>query len=375
MEKVNLKDFNYKELEKWALEQGWQKFRAKQIAKWIYNKKVNSFDEMTDLSKDIRNQLKEKAELNALTLVTFEQSKEDGSIKFLWKLHDGHTIESVFIPEKGHNTLCISTQVGCAVGCKFCFTTKDGLIRNLTTAEIVDQYIQSQRFVGLEPEKRISNIVYMGMGEPLANYDNVKKSVQIFTDDKMAGLSNRKITISSSGIIHQIVKMYEDKDFPQVRLAISLNAADQKTREEIMPISETNTLEELMKTLNRLPVKTGYRIMLEYVLIKDINDSPKDAHKLARLIGKNKKRYKVNLIPFNPYPGSPYERPEKERVEQFHKILWQYNIGAFVRWSKGKDISAACGQLRKKDLESSFGKKVNFLTRDSLKAKSSGVSN
>ncbi len=366
MEKVQLKNLNYRELENWVKKQGWQKFRAKQIAKWIYNKKVNSFDEMTDLSKEIRNQLKEKAQLNVLELVTFEQSKEDGSIKFLWRLEDGHTIESVFIPEKGHNTLCISTQVGCAVGCKFCFTTKDGLIRNLTTAEIVDQYIQSQRFVGLEPEKRISNIVYMGMGEPLANYENVKKSVQIFTDEKMAGLSNRKITISSSGIIHQILKMYQDKDFPQVRLAVSLNAADQKTREEIMPISETNTLEKLMETLNKLPVKTGYRIMLEYVLIKNVNDSPKDAHKLAKLIGKNKKRYKVNLIPFNPHPGSTYQRPEKERVEQFHKILWQYNIGAFVRWSKGKDISAACGQLRKKDLESTFGKKVSFLTKESL---------
>ena len=266
-------------------------------------------------------------------------------------MKDGHTIESVFIPERRHNTLCVSTQVGCAVGCTFCFTTKDGLIRNLTTAEIIDQYIQSQRFVGFEPEKRISNVVYMGMGEPLANYENVKKSVQILTDDRMLGLSNRKITISSSGIIHQIRKMYEDQSFPQVRLAVSLNAADQETRARIMPISETNTLEDLMKTLNSLPIKTGYRIMLEYVLIKDLNDSPEDAHRLARLIGKNKNRYKVNLIPFNPYPGSPFERPDEKRVNQFHKILWQYNIGAFVRWSKGKDISAACGQLRKREME------------------------
>ncbi len=367
MEKIDIKNLDFKELENWVQKQGWQRFRAKQIAKWIYNKKVSSFDEMTDLSKEIRNHLKNKANLNVLELVTFEKSKEDGSIKFLWRLKDGHTVESVFIPERGHNTLCISTQVGCAVGCKFCFTTKDGLIRNLTTAEIVDQYIQSQKFVGLEQEKRISNIVYMGMGEPLANYENVKKSVRIFTDEKMAGLSNRKITISSSGIIHQILKMYEDKEFPQVRLAVSLNAADQKTREELMPISETNTLEELMNVLNKLPVKTGYRIMLEYVLIKDINDSPKDAHKLARLIGKNKKRFKVNLIPFNPYPGSPYQRPEKERVEAFHKILWQYNIGAFVRWSKGQDISAACGQLRKKEINDTLGKKISFLTKESLR--------
>jgi 23S rRNA (adenine2503-C2)-methyltransferase len=358
-EKINLKNFNFGELEKWVKAQGWEKFRAKQIAKWLYNKKISSYDEMTDVSKEIRNYLKENTELNAVQLVSFEKSKVDQSIKFLWKLKDGHTIESVFIPERDHNTLCISTQVGCAVGCTFCYTTKDGLIRNLTTAEIVDQYIQAQKFVGLEPEKRISNIVYMGMGEPLANYENTKKSVQIFTSEKMAGLSNRKITISSSGIIAQIIKMYEDKTFPKVRLAVSLNAPDQKTREEIMPITKTNTIKQLMKTLNSLPFKTGYRIMLEYVLIKGINDSEEDAHKLAKLIGKNKKRYKVNLIPFNPFEESPYERPDDETVEKFQKILWQYNISAFIRWSKGKDISAACGQLRKKELN-------NFISKNSL---------
>ena len=244
MGNINLKNFNYKELKNWVIEKGWKPFRADQIAKWIYTKKVNSYDEMTDVSKDIRKYLKENTEFSSLELVSYEKSNIDGSIKFLWKLKDGNTIESVFIPENGHNTLCISTQVGCAVGCKFCFTTKDGLIRNLTTAEIVDQYLQVQRFVGLEPKKRISNIVYMGMGEPLANYENVKKSVQIFTDKKLAGLSNRKITISSSGILHQIRKMYEDKEFPQVRLAVSLNAPDQKIREEIMPISQTNKLED-----------------------------------------------------------------------------------------------------------------------------------
>ena len=350
MEKVNLKNFNYKELKEWVKKQGWKPFRADQIAKWLYVKKVSSYDQMTDLSKEIREFLKENTELNSLELISYEKSSIDGSIKFLWRLNDGNTIESVYIPEKGHNTLCVSTQVGCAVGCKFCFTTKDGLIRNLTTSEIVDQYLQVQRFVGLEPEKRISNIVFMGMGEPLANYENVKKSVQIFTDKKLVGLSNRKITISSSGIIHQILKMYSDPDFPQVRLAVSLNASNQKLREEIMPISQTNKLEDLMKVLNSLPIKTGYRIMLEYVLLKGINDRPQDAHRLARLIGKNKKRYKVNLIPFNPFPGSIYERPEDERVLKFQEILWQYDIGAFIRWSKGQDISAACGQLRKKEV-------------------------
>jgi len=353
MEKVNLKDFNYKELENWVKNRGWQKFRAKQIAKWLYSKKVSSYDEMTDLSKDIRSYLKENTEFESLKLVSFEKSKIDGSIKFLWKLKDGNTIESVFIPERDHNTICISTQVGCAVGCKFCYTTKDGLIRNLTTAEIIDQYLQVQRFVGIE--NRISNVVYMGMGEPLANYENVKKSVQIFTDKNMLDLSNRKITISSSGILAQINKMYEDKEFPLVRLAVSLNASDQKIRENIMPISKTNTLEDLINTLNSLPYKTGYRIMLEYVLIKNVNDSEEDAKKLVKLIKDNKKRYKVNLIPFNPFEESEYERPDTEKVEKFQKILWDANISAFIRWSKGKDISAACGQLRKKEINNFIG--------------------
>lgn len=168
---ISIKDLNYNQLERWVKDQGWKKFRAKQIAKWIYNKKVNSYDEMTDLSKEVRNYLKENTKLNVLELVTFERSSQDGSIKFLWRLEDGHTVESVLYL-KGDITHCVYQPVGCAVGCKFCFTTKDGLIRNLTTAEIVDQYIQSQIFVG--PENRISNVVYMGMGEPLANYENVK---------------------------------------------------------------------------------------------------------------------------------------------------------------------------------------------------------
>ncbi|EDP74215.1 23S rRNA (adenine(2503)-C(2))-methyltransferase RlmN [Hydrogenivirga sp. 128-5-R1-1] len=348
MEKVNLKDLNFKELENWVKDKNWHKFRAKQISKWLYNKKVSSYDEMTDLSKDIRNYLKENTEFESLKLVSYEKSQIDGSIKFLWRLKDGNTIESVFIPERDHNTICVSTQVGCAVGCTFCYTTKDGLIRNLTTAEIIDQYLQVQRFVG--NENRISNVVFMGMGEPLANYDNVRKAVQIMTDKNMLDLSNRKITISSSGIIAQILKMYNDPEFPQVRLAVSLNASDQKVRESIMPISKTNTIEDLMKTLNSLPFKTGYRIMLEYVLIKDVNDTEEDAKKLVKLIGKNKKRYKVNLIPFNPFEESDYKRPDEKRVEKFQKILWEHNISAFIRWSKGRDISAACGQLRKKEL-------------------------
>ncbi|NPA51322.1 MAG: 23S rRNA (adenine(2503)-C(2))-methyltransferase RlmN [Aquificae bacterium] len=350
MEKINLKDLNYKELKDWVLNQNWKPFRANQIAKWLYTKKVDSYDKMTDISKDIREILKKHTQFDSLQLVSYKKSTKDGSIKFLWRLKDKNTIETVFIPEDNHNTLCVSTQVGCAVGCKFCFTTKDGLIRNLSTAEIVDQYLQVQRFVGLEPEKRISNIVYMGMGEPLANYENVKKSIQILTDKNLAGLSNRKITISSSGIIHQILKMYNDKEFPQVRLAISLNAPDQKTREEIMPISQTNKLQELMKVIDNLPLKAGYRIMLEYVLLKGINDRPHHAHKLAKLIGKNKKKFKVNLIPFNPYPEALYERPEEKDILLFQKILWDYDISAFIRWSKGQDISAACGQLRKKEI-------------------------
>jgi len=345
---VNLKDFNFQQLESYLINNGFEKFRAVQIAKWLYVKKVDSFDLMTDLSKNLRNFLKENCEINSLKLLYWEQSKIDGSIKFLWELKDKNTIETVLINEKDHKTLCVSTQVGCAVGCKFCFTTKDGLIRNLETNEIVEQYIQVQRFVG--NEERISNIVYMGMGEPLANYENTKKSVQIFTDKRMVGLSNRKITISSSGIIAQIKKMYEDKEFPHVKLAVSLNAPTQSKREFLMPISQTNRLEELIKTLREIPLKPGWRITLEYVLIKGVNDTVEDAKNLVKLIKKDRNRFKVNLIPFNPYPLSEFERPEEERILAFEKVLWDNNIATFIRWSKGRDISAACGQLRKKDL-------------------------
>ncbi len=347
---INLKNLNYKELEDFVLQKGWQKFRVKQIAKWLYNKKVESFQEMTDLSKDIRQTLEKECDINTLQLITYQQSKIDGSIKFLWKLKDGNSIETVLINEKNHKTLCISTQVGCAVGCKFCYTTKDGLIRNLETAEIVDQYINVQRFLGESQENRISNIVYMGMGEPLANYENVKKSVQIFTHPDMCKLSHRKITISSSGIIHQIKKMYEDKDFPEVKLAVSLNGSYQNQRAYLMPISQTNTLEDLMELLRNIPLKPGWRITLEYVLIKNVNDTPDDAKRLVKLLKKDKHRFKVNLIPFNPYPESDFERPEEDRVLAFEKILWDNNIATFIRWSKGRDIDAACGQLRKKEL-------------------------
>ena len=357
---MNLKSFNYTELEEFVKGKGWQKFRAKQISNWLYKKKVSSFDQMTDLNKDIRNYLKDNFEMDSLSLLSYEKSKYDGSIKFLWKLKDGNTIETVLIPEKGHKTLCVSTQVGCAVGCKFCFTTKDGLIRNLETEEIIDQYLQVQRFIGTEEKDRISNVVFMGMGEPLANYENVKKAVQIMTNDRMLGLSNRKITISSSGIIKQIERMYQDKEFPQVKLAVSLNASNQEQREYLMPISQTNTLEELIKTLRQLPFRNGFRIMLEYVLIKDVNDKTEDAHRLGKLLSKDRKRFKVNLIPFNPYPGTIFEIPDEKSVLKFEKILWDYNLSVFVRWSKGKDISAACGQLRKKEMEK-FEKGENFI--------------
>lgn len=349
---IDLKDLNFNELENFVMERGWQKFRAKQISKWLYVKKVSSYEDMTDLSKDIRNYLKENTQLNSLELITYQQSQLDGSVKFLWRLRDNNTVETVLIREKDHWTLCISTQVGCAVGCVFCYTTKDGLIRNLTTAEIVQQYVNVQRFLGDGEENRISNIVYMGMGEPLANYENVKKSVQIFTHPNMCKLSHRKITISSSGILHQIKKMYEDTEFPEVKLAISLNASYQNQRQYLMPISQTNTLTDLIDLLRTIPLKPGWRITLEYVLIKDVNDTPDDAKRLVNLLKNDKSRFKVNLIPFNPFPGTHFERPEEERVYRFEKILWDNDIATFIRWSKGRDIDAACGQLRKKHLDS-----------------------
>ena len=339
---VKIKNLNFEELQDFVQNLGLEKYRAKQIAQWLYKKRVKSFDEMTNISKSTRKLLSENAEIDVLKLVKVEESA-DGTRKYLFELEDGNRIESVFIPEKDWNTLCVSTQVGCPAQCKFCLTAKDGFTRNLTAAEIVDQYIHVQRDVG--EDRRISNVVFMGMGEPLLNFDNVKKAVEIMTDRNMLDLSTRKITISTVGIVPGIDRMA--KEMNKVKLAVSLHATTDETREKIVPLNRRYPISEIMAALKRYPADNIRRIMIEYVMLKGVNDSVEDAKRLVKLI--KGIPVKVNLIPFNPYPGALFEPSPREQIEKFQKVLWDYNIAAFIRDSRGQDISAACGMLRTKE--------------------------
>lgn len=344
-------DYTLGELKEKFKDIGLEPFRAKQVFRWIYKKFLTDFDKMTDLSKEQRKLLKNKFEFHPLEKL--EKVSAPDATKYLFKTRDGHIVESVLIRERDHLTLCVSSQIGCAVGCTFCATALDGLKRNLTTAEIIDQYIQIKQDIG---EERIRNVVFMGMGEPLANYENVRKAVEIMVSPEGIDLSKRRITISTSGIISQLKRMARDSLMREVNLAVSLNAVSQGKREKLMPLTKTNTLKELMEVLNEFPLPKYRRITLEYVLIKGINDSPRDAEMLAKLIGKNKKRFKVNLIPYNPDPNLPYERPSLTDIIGFQKVLWKYAISNFVRFSKGTEVFGACGQLRAK-------REKNFLAK------------
>jgi 23S rRNA (adenine2503-C2)-methyltransferase len=339
---VNLKELTLPELKEFVVSLGLEPYRAEQIAQWIYKKRVDSFEEMTNLSKAARKLLSEKAALKLLETVKVEESA-DGTRKYLFQLPDGNRIESVFIPEKNWNTLCVSTQVGCPAGCKFCLTAKDGFTRNLTAGEIVDQYLQVQKDVG--EGRRISNVVFMGMGEPLLNFDAVKKAVEIMTDRKMLDLSTRKVTVSTVGVVPGIERMA--KEMNKVKLAVSLHATTNEVRDRLVPLNRKYPIEAIMAALRRYPADNNRRIMIEYVMLKGVNDSLEDARRLVKLV--KGLPVKVNLIPFNPYPGAEFEPTPREQIERFQRVLWDANVAAFIRDSRGQDISAACGMLRTKE--------------------------
>ena len=333
-------DYTFEELQKSPLFSKEKAFRVKQIAQWIYTKLEFDFENMTNLSKEFRSRLKENSKVIVLKKVG-ENISSDGTKKYVFKLSDGLFVESVLIPmNEGKYTFCISSQVGCAMGCKFCKTATMGFIRNLTPAEIVNQVLLLKKYANI-PEKQKFNIVFMGMGEPLHNTENVLKSIKILTDKNLMDLSPRRITVSTSGLIEGIKKL---ADFPvKVRLAISLNASTDKQRTEIMPVTKGNPLDKLIKELKNYPLANRDRITFEYVLLKDFNDKEEDALRVYNLLKGIK--YKINLIPFNPYPGSKFQKPEEKRVLAFQKVLIDRGINAIIRKSKGEDISAACGML------------------------------
>ncbi|HKN18838.1 MAG TPA: 23S rRNA (adenine(2503)-C(2))-methyltransferase RlmN [Dissulfurispiraceae bacterium] len=336
MPKVNLKALSKQELASFIKDSGLPAFRTKQLLHWLYEKRVVSISDITEFSKEMRERLAEKAYISSLQLVDRRMSR-DGTEKFLFGLEDGENIESVLIPDEDRLTLCISSQAGCAMGCRFCLTGTMGLKRNLRPHEIVDQVLSANRMIG---PRKITNIVFMGMGEPLANFDNVVEALWGITG--LMKISPKRVTLSTSGLAPKIIELAFKT--PKVKLAVSLNATTDAVRNLIMPVNRTYPLKVLLDACRKFPLPAGRRITFEYVMLKGLNDSPEDAKRLGTLLKGIPS--KVNLIPFNPYTGSEFERPDEKSVLEFQNILLKGHITAMVRKSKGQDISAACGQLK-----------------------------
>ena len=334
------------ELQDHLVSSGFPKFSAGQIYSWIYKKRELNLDDWSNVSNKLKDYLHNEMVLNFLELVDLSESV-DGTRKFLLKLPDGLVVETVYIPtDEKRETLCISSQVGCPLKCNFCLTGKLGFKRNLVVGEIVGQlmFVESWMRKNINNEFRISNIVFMGQGEPLLNFENVKKSLQIFMEDTGIGIGQRKITISSSGYVPNLEKI---DSFPSVNIAISLHAVRDDVRSELMPINKKYNLNDLFETIRKIPLKPHRRITFEYLLIKDLNDGIQDIIGLDKLL--DKKKSKINLIPFNEYENCEYRRPSKSKIAWFQKELLDRGFVSTIRNSKGSDILAACGQLANKN--------------------------
>ena len=339
---VNLLDLDGDGLTAWFAQQGEKPFRARQVLRWIHQFGQDDFDAMTDIAKSLRDKLKAMAVVAPPPLVS-DRLSGDGTRKFLFDVGGGNAIETVFIPEDDRGTLCVSTQAGCALDCAFCSTGKQGFNRNLTTAEIIGQLWQANRALGVTPrnERIISNVVLMGMGEPLANFDNLVPALRLMLDDHAYGLSRRRVTVSTSGIVPAMDRL---RDTVPVALAVSLHAPTDTLRDELVPINRKYPLRELMAACRRYLEKAPRDfITFEYVMLDGINDSEADARALLALTRDVPSKF--NLIPFNPFPKSPYRRSRAERVRRFQEILIEAGVVTTVRKTRGDDIDAACGQL------------------------------
>ncbi|MGF1550685.1 MAG: 23S rRNA (adenine(2503)-C(2))-methyltransferase RlmN [Sphingomonadaceae bacterium] len=334
-------------LEQAGLEPKQAKLRAKQIWHQIYNRGATDFAAMSDIAKPQRAWLAERFAIGRPEIVEARQSS-DGTRKWLLKTHDGHDYEMVFIPEAGRGTLCVSSQVGCTLNCRFCHTGTMRLVRNLEPSEIVGQVMLARDALGEWPARAegrmLTNIVLMGMGEPLYNFDNVRDAMKIVMDGDGLGLSRRRITLSTSGVVPMIARAGEEIG---VNLAVSLHAVRKEVRDEIVPLNRKYGIEELLEACAAYPgANNARRITFEYVMLKGVNDSDADARELVRLLRRHRLPAKVNLIPFNPWPGAPYRCSDPERIRAFSKIVFDAGISAPVRTPRGRDIEAACGQLK-----------------------------
>ena len=351
-EKIELVGLNLEEITAHLAEIGEPKFRAKQIYQWVYVHGATNFEQMTNLSKDLRARLSEKFSLTRPKIVT-EQISKDKTHKWLLEFADGQRIETVYIPEADRGSVCISTQVGCAVGCTFCHTGSQKITRNLTAGEIVSQFMVARdvykEWPSTSQENRlISNIVVMGMGEPLHNVDNVIAALKLLTDGDGIAISKRKVTLSTSGIVPNMLRISKETG---VKLAVSLHAPNNEKRSQIMPINKRYPIEEILQACQEYQkIVTSRFITFEYLMLDGINDSLDDARQLIDLMKKFKIGAKFNLIPFNPWPGCPYKPSSNNRVHAFAKELEKAGFAAPVRVARGQDILAACGQLKSKKL-------------------------
>ncbi len=344
MNKVNLLNFHRHALEEWFITQGEQRFRAQQVLKWLYQVGTDNIAKMSNLSKPLREKLTTLAEIK-YPEIALEHLSADGTYKWLLRLDDGNCIEMVFIPEANRGTLCISSQVGCALDCRFCSTAQQGFNRNLTVAEIVSQVVIASRMLGKKSkdDRIVSNIVLMGMGEPLLNFDNVVNAIDIFLDDCAYGLSKRRVTLSTSGIVPALKRLREVCD---VSLAISLHAANNTLRDELVPINKKYPIEALLGACRYYLAGENThikKVTIEYVMLEGINDSPADAKALIKIL--NKLPVKVNLIPFNVFPSSVYRCSSQKVINTFRDMLIKAGIVTITRKTRGEDIDAACGQL------------------------------
>ena len=353
----NIVGLSREELNERFLNLGLKKFRSGQVWHWLYHKGVTSFEEMTTLSKTVREQLRQKFAIKRPMIIE-KQTSMDGTIKWLLQFEDGTKAETVFIPEEDRGTLCISSQVGCTLNCSFCHTGTQRLVRNLTPSELVGQILTAFDELSAWPSAQagrpVTNIVLMGMGEPLYNLDNVITALKIVIDNEGISISKRRITLSTSGIVPEIYKCGLETD---VNLAISLHAVTDDVRNILVPINKKYPIKELLKACREYPgVSNSRRITFEYVMLKGINDSISDAKALFKLM--EGIPAKINLIPFNPWPGSPYERSEKSQIEKFAKIILKAGYPSPVRTPRGDDILAACGQLKSESVKEKRSKRI-----------------
>jgi len=343
IEKTNLLGLNRQDMEIFFSDLGEKAFRVSQVTKWIHQLNVSDFDQMTNISKALRAQLKEKACIEPLK-VTHDQLSRDGTRKWVMELADSNQIESVYIPEDDRGTLCISSQVGCALSCSFCSTARQGFSRNLNVTEILSQVWLANRLLSEEkkPGRKITNVVFMGMGEPLLNYENVMKAIDVMLDDFAYGLSKRRITVSTAGVVPAMDRLAERHD---VQLAISLHATRDDLRNELVPVNKKYNLEQLTDACRRFMSKRSSRsrLTIEYVMLAGVNDSREDAEALIKLL--DGISVLINLIPFNPFSESGYMTSSNNAVRRFQDCLMKADITTVIRKTRGDDIDAACGQL------------------------------